>query len=47
MPFPARSNLLRGREIASSGIERPPRNDTLFLEKAMVALMGVICNVSA
>jgi hypothetical protein len=33
MLFPARSNPLRGLEIASSGTERPPRNDTRFLEK--------------
>lgn len=33
--FPARSNLLHGQKIASSGKERPPRNDTSFLEKAI------------
>jgi hypothetical protein len=36
MLFPARSNLLHGQEIASSGEERPPRNDTPFLEKAIL-----------
>jgi len=35
MCFPARSNHFHVLEIASSGKERPPRNDPLVLEKAM------------
>ena len=42
MLFPARSNLLHGQEIASSGTERPPRNDTPFRSDTMICFQETV-----